>query len=553
MLSFLLAVFCFLTNHAIQVDYDGPQLDPTQQILLIEIGGFAEDTDSVTVHFAEFEIPAGAVVSVFSDGESHSYKSWHHGSFQALSLDSNKAFISIELSPDSWISTKHRVIVDYLYASGPISRRRLSGCSTNYDDVEQIARASENQKKMAKAVVKLYNPSVPTSCTGFFFGAFNRVMTNHHCVDEAGDAKEWEVHVNYQMWETSFLGMVTLHVWKINVRDLVWAKPSFDAALLSLDYDSSDDFPYHVLHPYDEINSATFPKQGELKEGDAVYIIHHADGRRKMITRNEGDDECKIIGFSSSSIFTNCDREGGASGSPLFRKSDDRLIGLHRGGTCSIQQSGANDQHFGESGESSSVATPFHKVWDSMKGTQFKCCAKFAERSNLNGFQWRVCDDLPHVPHSLNDYFTSARVTPNCQATVYNDAYFENGFTVFAGTWNLPWYRNNKMSSVRFYRTNSCWVKFYEDIDFKGEMNRFTDNQAILYNWNDSWTSFKVKPGCSVEVFKHAHFDYRLGTFSGNERNFMYNHQISSFKISGSSVGIVARRKLRSRLLDESS
>jgi len=548
MLSFLLAVFCFLTNHAIQVDYHGPQLDPTQQILLIEIDGFAEDTDSVTVHFAEFEIPAGAVVSVFSDGESHSYKSWHHGSFQALSLDSNKAFISIELS-DSWISTKHRVVVDYLYASGPISRRRLSDCSTNYDDVEPISSASENQKKMAQAVVLLYNPSVPTSCTGFFFGAFNRVMTNHHCVEERGDAKEWEVHVNYQ----AISGWLEGRPWKINVRDLVWAKPSLDAALLSLDYDSSDDFPYHVLHPYDEISSATFPKQGELKEGDAVYIIHHADRRPKMITRNEGDDECKIIGFSSTRIYTNCDREGGASGSPLFRKSDDRLIGLHRAGTCSIQQSGANDQHFGESGESSSIATKFHRVWDSMKGTQYKCCAKFSERSNQNGFQWRVCDDLPRVPDSLNDYFTSVRVTPNCQATVYDDAYFEKGYTVFAGASNLPFHRNNKMSSVRFIRTNSCWVDFYEHIDFTGEKNRFTDSQAILYNWNDSWTSFKVKSGCSVEVFKHIHFGYCLGTYSGNVRNFAYNDQISSFKISGSSVGIFARRNLRSRVLDESS
>jgi len=551
MLSFLLAVFCFLTNHAIQVDYHGPQLDPTQQILLIEIGGFAEDTDSVTVHFAEFEIPAGAVVSVFSDEESHSYKSWHHGSFRALSLDSNKAFISIELSPDSWIFTKHRVIVDYLYTSGPISRRRLS-CDTNYDDVEPITSASENQQKMAQAVVKLYNPSTQSFCTGFFFGAFNRVMTNHHCVEKAEDAKEWEVHVNYQTWKIGSWSFST-PFWKINVRDLVWAKPSLDAALLSLDYDSSDDFPYHVLHPYDEINGATFPKQGELQEGDAVYIIHHADGERKMITRNEGDDDCKIIGFSSSYIYTNCDRKGGASGSPLFRKSDDRLIGLHRAGTCSIKQSGASDQHFGESGESSSVATKFHKVWDSMKGTQYKCCAKFAEHSNLNGFQWRVCDDLPRVPNSLNDYFTSVRVTSNCQATVYDDAYFENGYTAFAGTSNLPSHRNDKMSSVRFYRTNSCWVDFYEDIDFTGEKNRFTDNQAILYNWNDSWTSFKVKPGCSVDVFKDIHFGHHLGTFSGEERNFVYNDQISSFKISGSSVGIFARRNLRSRLLDESS
>jgi len=542
MLSFLLTVFCFLTNHALQVDYHGPQLDPTQQILLIEIDGFA-DADSVTVHFAEFEIPAGAVVSVFSEGESHSYESWHHGSFQALSLDSNKASISIELSPDSWISTKHRVIVDYLYAS---VRSRL--CSTTYDDVEHgpieyVLRAFENQKNIAHAVVKLFKPSTGGLCTGFFFGAFNRVMTSNHCVGTRDDAKNWEIHVDYQVSP-----LMQDRMWKISVRDLVWSNPSLDATLLSLDYDSSNDFPYLVLHPYDEINSATFPKQGELKEGDAVYIIHHFGGMHKMITRNEGNDECKIIGFSANHIYTNCDRAGGASGSPLFRKSDDRLIGIHKAGTCDVENHGANDPHVGES---SSIATKFHKVWDSMKGTQFKCCARFSQHRNQNRFQWRVCDDLPRVPNSLNDYFTSVRVTPNCQAVVYDDAYFERGYSVSAGDWNLS--RNNKLSSVRFERTlNSCWVDFYEDTNFNGEKTRFTDSQAVLYNWN-SWSSLKVKSGCSVEVFQHIHFGIRMGTFRRSQRNLMHNDHISSFKISGSSVGILARRSLKSRLLDESS
>lgn len=559
MLSFLLVVFYFCTNQALKVVYDGPQLDPAQQILMIQIGGLSADTNSVTVHFSEFEIPADAIVVVSSGKENHNYEGWHHGAFQALSLDSNKAFIHLELS-SPWDSTKHRVVVDYVYTStSEDMRRRMAACH-QWHDVEPIACADNGQKFVAQAVVKLFKPSTNGLCSGFFFGAWNRVMTNNHCVVSREDAQNWEIHVNYQ--KNSCSGSSNAPMFKIQVRDLVYSHNGYDAALISLDYDCTDDFPYYILNPYDEIDSLTFPKKGsgsdELKEGDKVYMIHHSSGKEKMITRNEGNQECKIIAFSGNSIITNCDMVGGASGSPLFRASDHRLIGLNKATDCQYTwSSGSGDQHVAEVGENSSWSTLFKSIWDNMKQTQFKCCARFSEDANQQGFQWRVCDDLPHVPNSLNDKFSSLVLTPNCKAYVWNDAHFGGAGTSYTsgssgGVTNQLMY-NDAMSSVRFIRTNSCWVDFYQHSNFVGTKTRFTDDQAVLYKWNDSWSSLKVKPGCSVTVYHDIHHRNYIATYTGPKSSLSQNDCISSFKISESTVGVFARRNLRRRLLDAES
>lgn len=546
MLSFLLVVFCFCTNHALKVDYDGPQLDPVQQILMIEIGGLSEDTNSVTVHFSEFEIPADAIVVVSSGKENHNYEGWHHGAFQALSLDSNKAFIHLELS-SPWDSTKHRVVVDYVYTSTSEDMRRRMAIDPL--DNEPIACANEFQKFVAQAVVKLFQPSTGTRCSGFFFGAWNRVMTNNHCVETREDAQSWEVHVNYQ--KNSCGGSSNAPMFKIQVRDLVYSHNGYDAALISLDYDCTDDFPYYILHPYDEIDSLTFPKKGsgsdELKVGDKVYIIHHSSGHEKMIARKEGNQECKIIALDESEVITNCDILGGASGSPLFRASDHRLIGLVKAKFYGVWTAGEN----------SSWSTLFKSIWDNMKLSQFKCCARFSEDANQQGFQWRVCDDIPHVPNSLNDKFSSLVLTPNCKAYVWNDAHFGGAGTAYtsgsSGGVVNQLSHNDAMSSVRFIRTDSCWVDFYQHSNFVGTKTRFTDDQAILYKWNDSWSSLKVKDGCSVSVYHDIHHNNFIATYGGSISSLSQNDCISSFKISGSTVGVFARRNLRRRLLDAES
>jgi len=192
-----------------------------------------------------------------------------------------------------------------------------------------------------------------------------------------------------------------------------------------------------------------------------------------------------------------------------------------------------------DAGECSPVAKRLDQIWDKMKDTQFKCCAKFSKNNNANGNEnelWRICDDVPHLPSSFNDKFKSVYVTPECKVKVYADEHFggsnkyyygDSGTTNFASNWD------NRVSSVRFVRTDSdrCWVRFYKDSGQDGSYVFFTGDQAVLYKWNDQWSSMELESNCRVFVYKHSHFRGSFDQYSSGTTSLGLNDQISSFRL----------------------
>jgi V8-like Glu-specific endopeptidase len=75
------------------------------------------------------------------------------------------------------------------------------------------------------------------------------------------------------------------------------------------------------------------PDPTPLTDGEAIYIVQHPQGRPHEITHGSGADV--DVDGTVLRYYNTLDTEGGSSGSPLYRESDDKLIGLHHCGGCS--------------------------------------------------------------------------------------------------------------------------------------------------------------------------------------------------------------------------
>jgi len=322
---------------------------------------------------------------------------------------------------------------------------------------------------------------------------------------------------------------------KIAVRALIATYPEQDASLISLDYTDSEEFEHKVLAYYDTLQSQTSPFNVP-SVGDQVYIIGHPGWSPKVISRkNDNGDLCKITAYypSTGRFKTNCETEGGSSGSPVFFANGD-LLGLHNsgGGGCSNIDTATTTGGF-----------TMKKIWDEMKDSQFKCCGKFHKLSayddNVNAR--RFCDDIPFVWGDYHDQISSMQLTSGCKVYAYSDTMMSGDLKVYSGSVAHLGAWNNKISSLRFVRSDSdkCWVKFYKNAAYGGNPYYFfTQDQPILYN--DAWesgdsafSSFKLKDGCQIKLYKGSKYTGYSKSFSSSQ-SFVgdtFNDQISSFRM----------------------
>jgi len=322
---------------------------------------------------------------------------------------------------------------------------------------------------------------------------------------------------------------------KINVRAVIATWPEQDASLISLDYSDAEDFEHKVLKYYDQLQATSSPFQVPAV-GDEVYIISHPGGIKKVISRtNDNGDICKITEYNSASgrFRTNCETEGGSSGAPVFFANGD-LLGLHNSGgtTCptNLDQAKTTGGH------------AMWKIWDRMKNSQFQCCGKFHK---FNGYgnpttARRFCDDIPYVWGDYHDDISSMQITSGCRVYAYEDIMMGGAMKTFTGSKTNLGDWNNRISSLRFARTDSdrCWVKFYPNHFYDGTFYFFTQDQAIIYN--DAWesgdsafSSFKIASGCAIKFYKGSHYTGE-SMLKDSDQPYVgdnFNDQISSFRL----------------------
>lgn len=168
-----------------------------------------------------------------------------------------------------------------------------------------------------------------TWCSGSTLSADGHVLTNQHCIESQGDCNSAEFV--YRYWNTECGPSPIATDW-VSVRcDQVLAQSPFiscDAGLGDLDFTLASVMSTAGVDEFGFVSVDSSP----LASSEAIYIVQHPDGRPKEIAHGEGADV--VVDGTVLRYYDTLDTEGGSSGSPIFRESDDLLVGLHHCGGC---------------------------------------------------------------------------------------------------------------------------------------------------------------------------------------------------------------------------
>ncbi|MFH0946436.1 MAG: trypsin-like peptidase domain-containing protein [Planctomycetota bacterium] len=173
------------------------------------------------------------------------------------------------------------------------------------------------------------NPVSSLWCSGSNVSPLNYLLTNNHCITSQSDCNTSEFVFKY--YTLACGGGATTQDWQgFRCNQLVAYSPfsSCDQGLSDLDFSLCS-----VIGDPASTYGYVSPDPVRLTDGEAIYIIQHPAGRPHEIAHGSGPDV--DVDGTVLRYYDTLDTEGGSSGSPIYRESDDKLVGLHHCGGCS--------------------------------------------------------------------------------------------------------------------------------------------------------------------------------------------------------------------------
>ncbi len=181
------------------------------------------------------------------------------------------------------------------------------------------------------------NPSTGSLwCSGSNVSPNNYLLTNQHCIETQSGCDNAEFVFKYYRTGCGD-GSPTTPDW-IGFRcDQVVAQSPY-GGLCEPNLDNLDFTLSSVIGDPASTFGYVSPDPTPITSGEDIYIVQHPDGRPHEITVGGGANV--VVDGTTLRYYDTLDTEGGSSGSPIFRDSDDKLIGLHHCGGCSTPGTG---------------------------------------------------------------------------------------------------------------------------------------------------------------------------------------------------------------------
>lgn len=296
-------------------------------------------------HFVGVNLRAGDTIVVRSRtghivDEIHGRGPKNMGSFWGLSSMGDQLHLEFHFNHDyatpPFKIDQVIVGIEDLFTSEPNTTESI--CSP--PDFEDVVCYESDPGKWANVMASVGvmsvggNPATGLWCSGSNISPNNYLLTNDHCVTSQAECNGTEFVFKY--YNQNCGGGPTTPDWQSFRCDTLVAESPYvvcEATQTSLDYSLSS----VIGDP-----AATFgyvrPDPIPITDGEAIYIIQHPDGRPHEITHGDGAN-VDADGFNLR-YYDTLDTEGGSSGSPIYRDSDDLLIGLHHCGGCSTPGTG---------------------------------------------------------------------------------------------------------------------------------------------------------------------------------------------------------------------
>ncbi|MCK5378426.1 MAG: trypsin-like peptidase domain-containing protein [Acidobacteria bacterium] len=270
------------------------------------------------------------------------------GSFWALSAFGEMLHLELHLSHD-YNQPPFRidqVIVGDVDLFGSGDDQSESICAPA--DFEDVVCYDGDAEKWATVMASVgvmsvgSNPTTGLWCSGSNVSPNNYVMTNWHCVPDASPCTNTEFVFKY--YNTTCGGGTTTPDWESFHCDQTVAESPFgscDAGLSDLDFTLNS-----VIGDPASTYGWVTPDPNVLTDGEAIYIVQHPDGRPHEITHGSGanvDVDGTVLRY-----YDTLDTEGGSSGSPIYRESDNKMVGLHHCGGCDTPGTGNRGMLMGD-------------------------------------------------------------------------------------------------------------------------------------------------------------------------------------------------------------
>ncbi len=158
----------------------------------------------------------------------------------------------------------------------------------------------------------------------------NNVLTNSHCVSSQGACTNTEFVFKYYRTGCNDGSPATAD-WESFRCDQLLIAQIFNTCEVG---STNQDFSlFSVIGDPAATYGAVEPDPIALTDGEAIYIVQHPAGRPHEVTHGSGAN-VDADGFNLR-YYDTLDTEGGSSGSPIYRESDNKLVGLHHCGGCS--------------------------------------------------------------------------------------------------------------------------------------------------------------------------------------------------------------------------
>ena len=317
--------------------------------------------DFIKLHFANFQLPAGAYVLVASgDGrEVHRYEAQAESlsnrtfdrslgedglrQFAAMSVFGDSATLTLVLPAGVQWSSKHALHVDS-YHAGQVDAEGLPASVGSGQTPLSVCGGDERRDPvcLAGSHASAVDRSRPVArllmagsglCTGWRVGADNRMFTNNHCLSTQTTLANTEIWFNYQRSGCGGSAMAT--VTKVTGQTLLKTDATLDYSLFTInDFAKVASFGYLGLDPRSAV------------KGEPIFIAQHGGGKPKQLAVTSDQNGGAACQIDSASVAGNasgtdvayyCDTEGGSSGSPVIAAGSRKVLALHHFGGCTNQ------------------------------------------------------------------------------------------------------------------------------------------------------------------------------------------------------------------------
>jgi lysyl endopeptidase len=286
----------------------------------------------VRVHFAEFDLAEGDLVTVSDPKRS---LSWTYtgrgpaqsGEFWSFAVPGDTALVELQArggGGHGYRIDAYAHGTEDVYAPEPeVAPESICGTDGKRD---AACFPAINSRPVARLLFS--TGTGQALCTGTLVRGSNpnTLITNNHCLSTQAGVSSLQAMFNFQRTAcggaanaatSSFTGDRFLSTSPVN--------GGLDYTLLTLQG--------NPVAAFGEAAAAA----ANAPVGREVYLIQHPGGRVKQVSRFEDSAQtvpCRIQTASGTQTSYNCDTEGGSSGSGVFDAATNQMVALHHFGSC---------------------------------------------------------------------------------------------------------------------------------------------------------------------------------------------------------------------------